>query len=450
MSNTSKTLTTLLMGMIRYNWWALLIVLVGFLVAYHFVTPPPPREITIATGSEYAGYHRFGRQLKAALEQQGLRVNLRLSAGTIENLNLLSDPNSSVSVAFGQGGAERFYTGDKKSIRGLGSLFYEPFWIFYRKEANMNSFADLKHMKVAIGKDGSGTQVLSKLLLRESHIPETSWVPIGFKEGVPALQRNEVQAIFLVAPVNDVSDPQKPNPDLHALMADPNLSIFPLGRIQAHISRLPHLSTVTINEGLLDLENDYPPTDVTLISPRATLICRDDLNGDIAVLILQTCRKLQEQGGWLEKPNEFPSPKGVTFPLLHEAEQFHEEGPSFFHKVLPFWVANTINRLWIMAIPLVTLAVPLIKLALPAYRWKITRKISAKYRLLMDIDDRIAKGTVINTLDADIEQLIKHENELSKFSVPIMFAGEYYSMRVHVHYLRNRLEEIREKSTEDK
>ncbi|MCX6922785.1 MAG: C4-dicarboxylate ABC transporter substrate-binding protein, partial [Verrucomicrobia bacterium] len=106
--------------LIKANWWAVLLVLAGFAVAYKFVAPPPPREITISTGAETGGYHRFGLQLKAALEKKGLKVNLRPSGGTIENLKLLSDPSNGVSVAFGQGGAERFYEGEKDGIRALG------------------------------------------------------------------------------------------------------------------------------------------------------------------------------------------------------------------------------------------------------------------------------------------------------------------------------------------
>ena len=252
---------------IKYNWWAFLAVLLGFAFAYHFVAPPAPREITIATGSEQGGYHRLGLQLKAALERKGLRVNLRPSAGTIENFNLLSDPGSPVSVAFGQGGAERFYEGEKEGIRGLAGLFYEPLWIFFRKEAQMKTLGDLKHMKVAIGRDGSGTQMLSRTLLRENNIPESSWVPIGFKDAFAALQKNEIQAMFLVAPVNDPREPQNPNPELYKLMADPTLDLFPIRRSQAYISRLPHLSSVMIGEGLFDLEKNYPPVPVTLLSP---------------------------------------------------------------------------------------------------------------------------------------------------------------------------------------
>ncbi|HWI59038.1 MAG TPA: TAXI family TRAP transporter solute-binding subunit, partial [Bacillota bacterium] len=429
-------------ALVKIYWWVVLLVLIGFAVAYKFVAPPPPREITVATGSENGGYHRFGLQLKAALEKKGLTVKLRSSNGTIENLKLLSDPASGVSVAFGQGGAERFYEGDTSGIRALGSLFYEPLWFFYRKDCHLTNFASLKHLKVAIGKNGSGTQMLSKVLLRENNISEECWVPIGFDEAVKALQQNQVQALFLVAPVNDPMDRHKPHPDVYRLMADPNLALFGAPRAQAYVSRLPHLSTVTIGEGLLDLEKNYPPRTEPLISPLATLLCREDLNGDIAMLILQTCREIQSEGGWLEKAGEFPSKAGVTFPFLPEAKQFLEKGPSFFYKLLPFWVANLINRLWIMAIPLITLLLPSIKLALPTYRWRIRRKIATKYRLLMTIDDKIAAGTIAQTLEADIAQLVHYEDELAKLSVPIMFAGDFYMLRSHVRYLRQRLEEI--------
>ena len=308
----------------------------------------------------------------------------------------------------------------------------------------MTNFSDLKRVKVAIGKNGSGTQMLSKVLLKENSIPESSWVNVGSSDAVKALQENQVQALFMVAPVNDPMDRTKPHPDVYALMADTNLTIYPAKRALAYVSRLPHLAVVTIGEGLVDLEKDYPPKNETLVSPLGTLLCREDINGDIAVLILEVCHEIQEEGAWLEKAGEFPSRQGVTFPLLREAKQYYDKGPSFFYKLgLPFWAANMVNRLWIMAIPLITLLIPSIKLALPTYRWRMRRKIATKYRVLMAIDDKIGDGSIGNDVEADIALLLKFEDELAKMSVPIMYAGDFYSLRGHVRYLRGRLEEIK-------
>jgi len=445
MAKKKNAVLGLIVDGVKIYWWVLLLVLVGLAVAKRFVRPAPPRELTIATGAENGGYHRFGEHLQAALEKNGLRVKLRPSNGTIANLDLLSHADSGVSVAFAEGGAERFYEGDKTHIRGLGSLFYEPLWVFCRKDAKMAVFADLKRLKVAIGRNGSGTQMLSKVLLRENNIPESSWVPLGSEDAIKAIKANEVQALFLVAPVNDPLDPRKPHPDVHRLMADPDFALFGAPRALAYVSRLPHLATVTIGEGLLDLEKDYPPTTQTLVSPLATLLCRDDVNGDIAMLILKTCREIEAEGGWLEKAGEFPSKTGVTIPLLPEARQFLDKGPSFFFKFLPFWVASFVNRIWIMAIPLATLLIPALKLALPTYRWRNRRKIALRYRLLMAIDDKITDGTIAHNLDAEIARLVHYEDELARMTVPIMYASDYYSLRLHVRYLRGRLEELRQK-----
>jgi uncharacterized protein len=426
----------------RFYLLGIVLVVASFAVAWLFVAPAPPRAITIATGSENGGYHRFGIQLKAALEKKGLKVTLRPSNGTIENLQLLADRASGVSVAFGQGGVERYYEGDKSAVCGLGSLFYEPLWIFYRREAKVQTFADMKRLKVAIGKDGSGTQMTSMALLSASGFSKDNWFRKGSIDAVKAIQGNEVQAIFLVAPVNDPMDRGKPHPDVYALISDPNLALYSVTRAAAFVSRLPDLSVVTIGEGLVDLEKNYPPEPVTLLSPTATLLCREDFDGALAVLILQTCREIQKPGGWLEKPGQFPSEKGVTFPLLPEARQFYEKGPSFLYQVLPFWIANVANRFWIMAIPLLTLVFPLFKLVLPTYNWRLRYRIARKYRLLMSIDDKIADGTIAKTLDADIDALHRYEDELAKMSVPIMLADDYYTLRVHVRYLRTRLKEI--------
>jgi TRAP-type uncharacterized transport system substrate-binding protein len=39
---------------------SLIITILGFVIAYQFVQPAPPREITIATGDEKGAYHAFG------------------------------------------------------------------------------------------------------------------------------------------------------------------------------------------------------------------------------------------------------------------------------------------------------------------------------------------------------------------------------------------------------
>src|SRR4051794_40273974 len=69
-----------------------------------FVEPPPPRRIVIATGREDGAYYRFGQKYAELLKKEGITLELRTTNGSVENLDLLRDPNSDVSLALIQSG----------------------------------------------------------------------------------------------------------------------------------------------------------------------------------------------------------------------------------------------------------------------------------------------------------------------------------------------------------
>ena len=106
----------------------LLLTAVGFVVAFQFIEPAPPRHLVMATGATDGAYYRFGLKYREVLERHGVELELRTTAGSVENLELLRDPESGVDVALIQGGV-----GSKDSpagLNGLASLFYEPIWFF--------------------------------------------------------------------------------------------------------------------------------------------------------------------------------------------------------------------------------------------------------------------------------------------------------------------------------
>jgi TRAP-type uncharacterized transport system substrate-binding protein len=88
----------------------------------------PPRAITMATGPESSGFQMIGKQYQTALERAGEQLRVVETAGSIENLTLLRDPNSGVKVALIQDGTIGKEEGT--DLESLGTLFYEPVWIF--------------------------------------------------------------------------------------------------------------------------------------------------------------------------------------------------------------------------------------------------------------------------------------------------------------------------------
>ena len=109
------------------------------------------------------------------------------TAGAAENLQLLRDPESGVDLAFVQGGADMEYASQadyevaNADLMSLGSLFYEPVWLFYREASAqraggkplLESFADMARpgdWKLNIGAPGSGVPNLVKRLLEANRV----------------------------------------------------------------------------------------------------------------------------------------------------------------------------------------------------------------------------------------------------------------------------------------
>src|SRR5688572_2631923 len=102
-------------------------------LAYWMLDPNPPRSVVLATGVPQGAYAEFGQRYAERLKQHGITVELRSTQGAAENLALLRDPGSNVQIALLQGGAGEA-DGDS-ALESLGSMFYEPVWLFYRTDS---------------------------------------------------------------------------------------------------------------------------------------------------------------------------------------------------------------------------------------------------------------------------------------------------------------------------
>ena len=85
--------------------WIVAICLAVLVATYMmFVEPPPPRKIVIASGGQNGAYFRFAQKYAEELQKDGLSVEVRETAGSVENLRLLGQEGSGVAVAIVQSG----------------------------------------------------------------------------------------------------------------------------------------------------------------------------------------------------------------------------------------------------------------------------------------------------------------------------------------------------------
>ena len=409
---------------------AFLIAAAGFAVAYHFVGAPPPHTFRLAAGAKGGAYYDFASQYAAFMAKRGIRVEVVETAGSVENLRLLHDSASGVDVALVQGGV--MDENAAQGLVGLGSVCYEPLWVFHRAATNFPLLCDLKGHALAVGPEGSGTRPLALKLLAANGIQaqNSALLPLGGTNAVTALLDGRVDALFTVSSVEAES--------VRQLLLDTRVAPLSFARAPAYARRFRTLSAVRLPQGVVDLAHNVPQTEVRLVSPAAALVARESFHPALQDLTLQAAASVHAAGDIFADPGQFPSRLYVDAPLSRDAERYFKFGPPVLQRYLPFWVANTVDRIKVMIVPLLVLLLPLLKVVPPTFRWRIRSRITRWYRELYAIDARIttADAAMSDELIAAIDRV---EREVIRISVPLGFADQLYNLRGHISLVRERI-----------
>jgi len=118
------------------------------------------------------------------------------------------------------------------------------------------------------------------------------------------------------------------------------------------------LTGITLPEGVVDLQSNIPDRVVTLLATTANLVATRHLHPALTDLLIHAAQEVHGEGGVLESPDQFPTPRLLAFPLSPEAERYYKYGPSFLQRYLPFWAATFVDRMKVMLVPLLALLYP--------------------------------------------------------------------------------------------
>ncbi|HYO55027.1 MAG TPA: TAXI family TRAP transporter solute-binding subunit [Archangium sp.] len=404
---------------------------------WQFAEPAPPRTVVIATGSASGAYHAVARHYAGYFEAAGLELVVRETAGSLENYALLGTPDSGVDVAIVQGGTAPVEKERRRELVALASLYLEPVWVFYRGEPGLGRLGQLAGRRIAVGAQGSGGRALAlELLAAGGAMGEksgTTLVDIGGDKAVAALREGAVDAaLFVMGPTA---------PLLAELMTMPGVRLMSFEQSQAYARRFRYLSPVTLHSGSLDLARDLPERDVQLVAPAAVLVARKDVHPAVVALLTEAAVQTHRGGDLLSEPGTFPNATLTELPVNEQARYYLTHGPDFLRRVLPFWLAALIHRFVVLLIPLFMVLVPLLRLTPPVYRWSIRSRIYRWYARLRVVDERLRGMPDAEQIRRDLLLLEQLEHEIGGVKVPLSYMDEFYDLRVHVGYIRDRLEE---------
>jgi TRAP transporter TAXI family solute receptor len=426
----SKRFSTALVEFIKVWGLLTLIVVAGFMVTYQYVGAPPPKIIRIATGAKNGAYYAFAQQYALLLASDGIVLEVVPTAGSVENFDLLK--KGKVSLALVQGGSAT--DDDKERLQSLGSLFFEPVWVFTRTQKPIKRFSELKGNRVAVGAAGSGTYLLTMQLLSAAGITESNATLVrgDSAQAIVSLSQGTIDAAFFVAsPIA---------PLIRGLVEEPRFQLLNFDRAPAYGRLFPFLTPVTLAEGVLNLERNVPSRDTTLVAVSANLAARRDLNASLIPALLDAITRVHQPGGVLERKRQFPSIDFIDLPLNEDARRYITNGPSFLFRWLPYGWAVLLDRLKILVLPFLALLIPLFRLAPPLYKWRIRSKIYRWYATVREIDSTVQKNATPGDAESLLNRLTELEREVASVSVPLSYTGELYNLRLHIGFLQEELE----------
>jgi TRAP transporter TAXI family solute receptor len=415
-------------------WWIFLIVGIGFVVAYQFVEPAPPKRIVITTGGEAGAYYQFAQRYAAILARRhhaGGQVVGRVAG---EPRRLKADE---AQVGFVQGGVmppkEDPDAEDDSGLLSLGSLFYEPVWVFYRGERDLTRLTELRGKRIAIGQEGSGVRQLAQQLLAANEIEAGDHlVPLSGLSAAEELQQGRIDAAFIIA--------SESAPVVQVLLRSPGIRLMSFAQSGAYQRRFPFLTKLTFPQGVADLVRDFPPNDIKVLAPTANLIVRDDLHPALQSLLLQAASEVHGKSGFFQDQGEFPSYKDQMLPLSPDAARYFKSGPSFLQRYLPFWLAVLVDRLIVLLLPVVALLIPLLKVAPAIYTWRVRSKVFRCYGELKFLEDDLKNHFDRARLAEYRSRLDALEDEAVQLHVPLGFTDLVYTLREHVNLVRGILD----------
>lgn len=423
-----------------------LVALLALAVAYWALDPTPPRRVVLATGPEHSAYARFGERYAQELARHGIRVELRATAGALQNRRLLRDPKEHVDLAFVQGGTSDGAAAEEpeQAVRAhelvsLGTVAYDPVWIFYRaaaakklgREATLRSLPQLRGWRVNVGARGSGTPgLVTKLLaanaverdeLRRTTLDETS--------AVVALLGGELDAAVLVSPPESQM--------VQMLLQTPGIRLYEFSQAESYARRHAFLAPVVLPRGVADIARDVPARDIPLVATTTSLLAREDIHPALVQLFVQAAARIHSGPGWIARAGHFPNAEKGEFELAKDAARYYQNGPPLLQRYLPFWLANLVDRMWVALFSIIAVLIPLSRLVPPLYAFRVRSRVFRWYRHLRQIEEDLERrARPREDLLAALDRL---DERAAHIALPLSYSDELYALRQHIELVRARL-----------
>jgi TRAP-type uncharacterized transport system substrate-binding protein len=405
---------------------ALLCVIAAVWLALWYFIPAPPSSITIGAGVKDSATEHIAIRYRERLARHHVKVNIRLTEGSLDTVRRLRDPNSGVDTGFALGGVSN--GAESPELVSLGRIANSPVWIFYRSPEPMNGLSQLKGKRVSMNPASRRTNagILAAYGVNDQN---TTFLTLNAPLATQALLNGEADAIFVSQEVS--------TPNVQALLRDPAVRLMNVAQAEALTQLFPSLNHLTLAQGVIDLEKNIPPNDVNLIALPLVFLARANLHPEMIYLLAQTMKAEHGRGGVFQRPGDFPTQIDPEFPMADEALDYYRNGPSFLQRYLPFWMISYAKRVAAIVVATIAVVIPLFTYAPKIYLWLLQSRLRRLYRRLRSVEDRLQD-------DLGASEVISLQNDIDGINrsariLPLRHSDLFFPLIMHIDLVRARL-----------
>lgn len=234
-------------------------------------------ELVLASGSQTGEYYAFSQAFAEVVEQNhpNIRIEVMATEGSAANMARLRDNDAQLALVQSDTPVER-------PVRAIARLFPEMFHLMVRKEANIQTVADLRGQPIALMPEGSGSYALFWPLVEHYGLTANDFqaVPQTPEAANERLLSGDATALFRVITLG--------NPAVSEVLQDEAIELLAIDQVEALQLSLPYLEAQSIPKGTYDGGRPLPAQDLAVVAVNALLVTRENLPDEVAQTLTDT------------------------------------------------------------------------------------------------------------------------------------------------------------------
>jgi uncharacterized protein len=276
-------------------------------------------KVVVATAEIKGHYYRLGTLIKKEMgKQQGQKVEVRVTGGSLENIQLVK--NREADFALVQGGLPENETVNFKDLMAVATIGWQYVHLLVPMDSPVREFKDLAGRTLSLGSGKSGNAALGRLILE--YFPSGLHIRPVFTDLNRAEQdfgTGKIDALFTVYDLQA--------PFLEELMDTGQYRLVPIPEAQAIAYTIPGCFAARLPHGIYGPCRDIPARtmgDFLTLKVNTLLITHRKMDRYTIRKLLQTLYSTQFiKQSLLPELNEEKGSKVFDLPLHPEAIRFY-------------------------------------------------------------------------------------------------------------------------------